>query len=401
MSEKQVEHSSRAHAVLSASSSSRWMNCTPSARMAEGKPSSSSIHSEQGTLAHEMSEAHIRLHLGIITKKEFNGAIRELKSRMYNGSQLYDPEFEYPVEDYVNFVKEQIAEARASNEDALLLVEEKFDLREYIPEGFGTGDFTAVADGVLYITDLKFGKGVRVSAIDNPQLKVYGLGGLDAFGMLYDIHTVRLTIVQPRLDAISTWDIDADELLEWGENELRTKADIAFKGEGEHVTGPWCKFCKAKMECPAQREEAMFMAEEDFKPQEHYDEDKEALVEVFLASATIRNYLDSVEEHIKETALKGEKWPGLKLVEGRGRRSITDPAEAMKALKADGVSENLYKETITTTKLLPLGKLRKHLGKDRVKEVLGHLIKKSTGKPTIVEESDSRPEINRADDFAE
>ena len=399
MQKKQVEHSERAHAVLSASSSSRWMNCTPSARMAEHKPSTTSIHAEQGTLAHEMSEAQIRLNLGIITKKEFNNTIRELKGRMFKGEPLYDPEFEYPVEDYVNFVMEQIAEAKAASDDALILVEEKFDLREYIPEGFGTGDFTAVADGVLYITDLKFGKGVRVSAIDNAQLKVYGLGGLDAYGMLYDIHTVRLTIVQPRLDAVSTWDIYADELMEWGENELSVKADIAFKGEGEHAVGSWCKFCKAKTECPAQREEALFMAGEDFKPEEHDTEDDDALVEVFLASANIRNYLESIEEHIKETAVGGKQWPGLKVVEGRGRRYLTDETEAMKALKADGASESLYKETKTVTKILALGKLRKHFGKDRVEEVLGHLIQKSTGKPTIVEESDSRPAINRADDF--
>lgn len=396
----QAKHSERAHAVLSASSANRWMNCTPSARMSEGMPSSTSVHAEKGTLAHEISENELRYRLGIINRKKRNLNLLNLKRKRFEGEPLYDVEMDYPIEDYVNFVMEQVAEARAASEDAMLLIEEKFDLTEFIPDGFGTGDFTAVSDGVLYITDLKFGKGVRVSAVDNAQLKIYGLGGLDAFGMLYDIHTVRLTIVQPRLDAISTWDIDAEELLEWGETELTDLAEVAFAGKGEPVTGSWCKFCKAKTVCEAQKTEALMMAEQDFKKPANSEQDQE-LVDVYMQAANLRDYLDTVEQHIMETALKGKKWPGLKLVEGRGRRTITDQAAAMKALKADGVSKNLYEETKTSTKLYSLGNLKKHIGKDRLERVLGPYITKSAGKPTIVEDSDDRPELNRASDFAD
>jgi len=303
---------------------------------------------------------------------------------------------DHPIEQYVDYVMEQVSEAKASCDNALLLVEEKVSVEEYIKDGFGTCDFMAITDGVLYVTDLKFGKGVRVSAIDNSQLKIYGLGALEAYGMLYDIHTVRLTIVQPRLDAISQWDISVADLQDWGLNYVKGKADIAYKGKGEHTPGDWCKFCKAKALCPAQKMDALFLAEEDFKEPDGMLEEDE-LLEVYEIADRVKSYLEEVQQYVIDAALRGKKWEGFKVVQGNGRRSIPDEDLAMKTLKEDGVSESLYtKETI---KLEGLGNLKKVLGKERMNRLLGDLIVKSEGKPTLVKESDSRPEVDRASDF--
>lgn len=395
------KHTDRAHAVLSASSASRWLNCTPSARMSEGVESVRSKASDEGTLAHEYSENLLRFKLGFIAEKEYN-----LKLLGIRANELYTSDLDDEVEPYITLCLEQIAAARSVNSDALILVEEKVSLEVYIAEGFGTCDLVIIADGVMYVTDLKFGKGVRVSAIDNSQLKLYALGALDAYGFLYDIHTVRLTICQPRLDAVSTWDIYTIELLEWAEEFVVPQAAKAFAGEGEHMPGDWCRFCKAKIHCPRLQDEARMLALSDFGDPKEMDvelqgefamEAEEGILEIYEMAGRVQDYLKAVSEYVYSKALKGQKWKGYKLVAGNKNRKIIDEAAAIGILKKAKVHEEFYINT--TVKLKGLGDLKKYLGEKRRDELLGNLIVKPKGEPVLVPASDKREEFSSADDF--
>jgi hypothetical protein len=392
MRTKEQNHKDRAHAVLSASGASRWLNCTPSARMCEGIQEETSAYATEGTLAHEYAENILRKKLGLITTKEYN-----LKNGDLRSHPMYTTDLDDEVDPYVTLVLEQIAEARATSPDALILLEEKVSLEVYIKEGFGTCDLIIIADGIMYITDLKFGKGVRVSAVENSQLMIYGVGALEAFGMLYDIHTVRLTICQPRLDAVSTWDIDAAELLTWAEEYVTKQAEKAYAGEGEHNPGDWCRFCKAKPFCPALREEALFIAEADFTEPEGLVEE-EGLLEVYHIADRVVQYLDAVKAHIYSSALAGKKWPGLKLVQTKANRRIVDEAKAISILRKEGYAEELFLNT--TVRLAGLGDLKKYLGEKKRDTLLKDVIIQPEGKPALVPESDNRPEVSSADDFA-
>jgi hypothetical protein len=390
MAKKVENHSERAHAVLSASGASRWLNCTPSAKMSEGIVEEASPHAEEGTLAHEISENILRHKLGFITEKEFNAKTMELRRH-----PMFTTDIEFEVGPYIEIVLEQIAEARATTPDALILIEEKVSLEVYIENGFGTCDLIIIADDLMWVIDLKFGKGVRVSAIDNSQLKLYAVGAVEKYSILYDITTVRLMIVQPRLDAVSVWDIPTTELIEWAEGYVKPQAKLAYAGEGEHMPGDWCRFCKAKVHCPALKKEALEFAAADFNAEEP-GTDLE-LLEVFEKSDRITNYLEAVKDHIYKEALAGKKFPGYKLVEGRSNRKIVDEQKAMTILQTAGYDELIYLNKIV--KLKGLGDLEKNLGKANMGKYLGEVIVKPEGKPALVPESDKRPELNSADDF--
>src|SRR5690606_27222207 len=195
---KAVNHSARKHALLSASGASRWMNCTPSARLEEKFEDKRSVYADEGTLAHEFGDIEIRHNIGLISDKVYNTEIAKLRKH-----ELYSPEMETEVAKYVQIVLETYQAAKTKNPDAVILVEQRLDFSHLVEQGFGTGDIVIIADGVMEVIDLKYGKGIRVDADNNPQLKLYGSGALRAYELLYDIHTVRLTIVQPRLDHVS------------------------------------------------------------------------------------------------------------------------------------------------------------------------------------------------------
>lgn len=371
--------------------------------MVETIESSTSVHAEEGTLAHEIAENKLRHLLGFIDELTYNKEFTRLRR-----NKLYSLDLLGPIDEYVDFVLEQVSEAtahaKARGEEVLVLIEEKVALGEYIPEGFGTGDFIAIGGGVLYVTDLKFGRGVRVSALNNDQLKIYGLGALLKYALLYDIEVVRLTIMQPRLDAISTWDISVSDLLEWADSFVKPQAQKAFNGEGDHKPGSYCHFCNAKTICPALRIEALRLADEDFSKDlvELGDEDvlsihHENVLEVYHVADRVRQYLAAIEEHVYQSALNGKKWEGLKLVEGRGQRSIQDSTKAMQILQRKGIPEILYKNV--TVKLHGLTNLQKGLGKKNMEAYLGKLIVYSPGKPTLVDETDARPALSTASDF--
>lgn len=391
----EVNHSARAHALLSASGASRWINCTPSPRLEEGFKDKRSSYADEGTLAHEFAEFDLLLALGRINQSEYDRFTAPLRE-----SEHYTDEMQDEVAKHVDYVMQQYNEARRITPDALLLVEYKLDLTHYIEEGFGTNDVVIIADGVLEVIDLKYGKGIRVKAEDNPQLKLYGLGSLRAFELSYDINTVRLTVTQPRMDSISSWELSAEDLRVWGEEVVKPKAIEAYAGKGELKAGNWCQFCKAKARCRALAELSLEAAKHEFKDPNLLD-DKEVL-EIFEKSGIISSWLDSVGSYILAEALKGKKWDGLKPVEGRSNRTIlaaTAP-KVHEKLEALGFTPVQF----TNSKLKGIGDLEKLVGKNKFNEELGEFITKPQGKPTLVPDNDPRPlygEDQAKKDFAE
>lgn len=384
-----------AHAILSPSGASRWLACTPSARLEQQFSDKAGTAAAEGTLAHSLGELIIRYKTKQIIKTAYEKKLAEIKA-----DKLYEPAmFDY-AEDYAVYVLEQLSTAQAHTKDALLFIEEKIDLTDYIPEGFGTGDAAVIADGVLDFTDLKYGKGVPVSAVDNKQMMLYGLGMLKKFDFLYDIHTVRMTIYQPRLDSISTFEISATDLKHWAETELKPKAELAFKGEGEFAPGVNCRFCKAAGSCKANAEFNLQLAKHDFAdPKLLTDEEVSAILD---RSDLFTKWLAAVEDNaLFEAVTNGKKWPNYKLVEGRSNRIYTDETAVAETLKAKGLAE----DKIYTKKLVGITAMEKELTKPVFNDLLGSLVIKPAGKAALVPATDKRPELNSVDaavaEFAE
>lgn len=250
-----VNHSERAHANLGASKASQWLACTPSIRLGEQYEETTSIFAKEGTFMHELSELYLSYELKQITKAQLNKKLKQMKQ-----NEFYNPEIEQAVQTYVDVVTEKVNEARARSKDPLILIEQKVDFSPWVPEAFGTGDLILFSGNRLEIVDLKGGKGVKVSAVENPQMRLYALGAINSFGVLFDINSILMTIVQPRLDNISTDEMQVEELLEWAENEVKPKAELAFKGEGDFVAGEHCRFCRVKATCRARAEENLKLA---------------------------------------------------------------------------------------------------------------------------------------------
>lgn len=379
-----LAHANRAHAVLSASGSHRWLVCTPSAKLEQEFPDSTSEYAEEGTLAHELAELHLREELGFISSLKAVSELQKLKER-----QFYSREMEEHIKTYVDFAIERINNARARTPDALILLEQKLDFSHWVPDGFGTGDLVIIADGWLEICDLKYGKGVPVSAVENTQMRLYALGAIHQFGDLYEIENVRMTIVQPRLDSISTDEITAEELLKWANEYVKPRAEMAMRGEGEFVPGEHCRFCRARYTCRARAEWNLELAKYDFREPELLSDDEIAVV---LAKAEeLQKWVADIQEYALDQAVNhGKKWPGWKLVEGRSNRKYVDEAAVAQTLLAEGYRE----DAIFEKKLLGISAMEKLLGKKRFGELLGDLVVKPPGKPTLVPESDKRPEIS-------
>jgi len=374
------------HAKLSASSSHRWLNCCPSVRLEETFENKTSTFAEEGTAAHAMSEHKLRKFLKIKTKKP--------KSK-YDSKEL-----EFYTDAYVGYACELIAEAKTRSSDPLALVEQRLDYSHYAQDGFGTGDLVIVSDGILDVVDLKFGKGVRVSAEHNTQMMLYALGALNIFDLLYDIETVRMTICQPRLDSISTFELSVDELIKWAETELKPKAELAFKGEGDYVSGEHCRFCGARSQCRERANTNLELDQLDFKLPALLTENEMASV---LAQANeLKVWAKDVWEYAEKEAINGKKWPGYKLIEGTSRRKYTDEAKIAEQVLATGD----YDETqIYTKNLLGITAMTQLLGKQQFRKLLGGLCIAPPGKPSLVVESDKHDEWNPLDsarsDFAD
>ena len=384
------------HALLSASSASRWMKCTPSARLTEKMADTSSPYAQEGTLAHELGELELKRELKLIDKKTYAAELKKIKAH-----ELYGEDMPDYVGIYTGYAMEKLAEAKARSKDALVFLEQRLDFSDWVPEGFGTGDTVIISDGVIEIIDLKFGKGVPVSAEWNPQMMLYGLGAWNEYDFLYDLHTVRMTIAQPRLDNLSTFELSSKELVQWAENKLKPTAAMAWDGMGDLCAGKHCQFCKVEASCQARAK-----AKEDFI-NDYRNVDGELLAEHLLApddvsrivgmALEIKNWLKAVEDFALDKALEGFKWPGYKLVEGRSNRTYSDEAMVATILTGKGLTE----DDIYNKKIKGITEMEKKLGgKKKFEEVLGSHIIKPAGKPTLVEESDKRPELDSvAEDF--
>lgn len=373
------------HALLSASSAHRWLNCTPSARLTEHIEDTQSVYAAEGNLAHDLAELELKFQLKLITKNTYNKELKKIKA-----NELYSEEMPDEVEKYTDFVFERLTEAQSHTADALIFLEQRLDFSKWVPEGFGTGDCIIIADGTMEVIDLKYGKGVEVSAENNPQMMLYALGALEEYGFIYDINSVRMTIAQPRLNNFSTWEISVNNLLAWAEGELKEKAQAAWEGAGEFVAGDWCMFCKVKATCKA-RAEAILAISEQYQEQDPRLLTIEEIAEILHKAEEIQSWAKDIQGYALEQARDyGVKFPGWKLVEGRSNRKYTDEDEVATVLINEGFTE----EEIYIKKLKSITDMEKTLGKKRFNTLLKDFIIKPPGKPTLVVESDKRPEIN-------
>ena len=371
------------HAILSASSSHRWMNCTPSARLEREFADRETEAAAEGTAAHALCEHKLR---------------RALKMRSRKPVSKYDcDEMDGYTDGYVEFVLEQFAQAKLECVDPLVLIEQRLDFSCWVPEGFGTGDCLIVADKLLHIIDFKYGQGVLVEAEGNPQMMLYALGALRLFDSLYDISEVSMSIYQPRRENVSTWTISVDELNAWAENILKPKAELAHKGEGDYLPGPWCQFCKAAVKCRARAEEKLQLAQFEFAPPPLLSD--EEVEEILGKLDDLTKWANEIQAYAQDAAINhGKVWQGFKLVASRTNRKYTDEEAVVKAANEAGYHD-IFKKS-----LIPITEMEKLMGKKNFTAILGSLVEKPQGRPTLVPVTDKRPALTNTgagDDFTE
>lgn len=382
------------HALLGPSSAHRWLSCTPSARLEEGLPDTGSSYATEGTLAHRLGE--------LLLRAEYEGADITEELAEVRADPQYSPAMMEHMEGYVAFVAERYADAKSHCPDPRLYVEQRIDVSEYVPDGFGTTDCVIIADGLMDVIDLKYGAGIPVSAEDNPQMRIYALGCLLAFSLFYEITAIRMTIYQPRLDSISTAVIDRDKLEAWAEQFLKPRAAQAYAGEGPFAPGELtCKWCKAGATCKARAEYQLELAAKDFQDAALMDNDE--IAEVLERLPGLLAWAKQVKDYAEDAAINhGEKFPGFKVVEGRAnRRYVNEGAIARRLKKAGFATADIYKPK----ELLGITAMEKLVGAKKLAELVGGLIEKPAGSPTLVPMSDKRPELNTAakaaEDFAD
>ena len=361
------------HALLSPSASRRWLECPPSVRLTELMEDKPSAYADEGTLAHSIAEGKLKSHLGYAE----------------NPIKCEDALMDEYTDDYVAFVDEQMSVL----ENPSAFVEQRVDCSKYVPECYGTCDALIISDGVLHICDLKYGTGVKVEAVGNDQLRIYALGALEMFSCLYEISTVRMSIFQPRLSHSDTWELPIDELLKWANEVLVPAAKQAWNGQGEFKAGEHCRFCKAKSNCRKRAEYNLELARYDFEPPATLDNIEIAAI---LAKADeLVSWVTDVKEYALRQALSGVTYDGFKVVEGRSNRKYTDENAVVEAVKTAGFDP--YEHSV-----LGITAMTALLGKKKFTELLGGIVEKPQGKPTLVPMSDKRPAINTAnEDFKE
>lgn len=365
------------HALLSASSAHRWLECPPSVVAGLREPDSSSAAAEQGTAAHELAEWKLRraLHLDPTIKPV---------------SDWLDAEMDAHTDDYVAYIQQVLAEVCQTTTDPLVCIEQHLDFSHVVPDGFGTGDCVIVAAGTIHVIDLKYGAGVLVEAEDNPQLKLYAIGAIAAFNMLYDITDVVVHIFQPRRENVTSWATTVADLEAWAENEVRPKAELAAAGEGEFCPGSWCQFCKIAPTCRARAEANLALAKSEFKPPAELTDTE--IADVLRQLPQLTKWASDVEAYATSlTVNQGKQWDGFKLVAGRSIRKYADGTKVIHALEGAGISD------IFDQKLRTITALEKQLGKKQFAEVLGDLVIKPAGKPTLVPDTDKRAALDVRD----
>lgn len=363
---------SRAHAFLSASGAARWIACPPSAKLSEQYEDTGSDYAAQGTDAHTLAEYKVLEMLGKHPKDPRDGL------------KYLDAEMEECTDQYAAYVAEVLTEVKEDCKDPIVMVETQVDFSTWVPEGFGTADCIIVGNGILHIIDFKYGTGVEVSAENNPQLSCYALGAVDMLDDLYGIDAVAMTIFQPRRENVSEWVLCKGELIDWAEKTLRPAAELAAKGEGEFKCGEHCRFCKARHECRARAAAQMdLMKYELALPPVLTDEEIE---DILGRVDGLVSWAEDIKAYALESAINGKRWYGFKLVEGRSTRRYTDEEAVANAVTAAGIDP--YEHSV-----LGITAMTKLLGKKKFEELLGALIEKPQGKPTLVPESDKRPAL--------
>ena len=382
------------HAKLSSSASKRWLGCPGSVKLSEHYPNGSSIYADEGTIAHGMAEGMISKDDKLVQKYEVEAAKFYGEHPELNGTFL---EMKMILQPYVDYVFEEYAAQVHEDGAAQLMTEERVDLTEYIPGGFGTSDVVILRQGRLHIIDLTYGKGVYVSAEDNPQLKLYALGTLARFDMLYDIEDVVMTIYQPRLDNVSTDTIKAKDLYAWGEEVIKPGAQLALSEDAPVHAGDWCQFCPARYDCKERARDAMelqkYLGQMVLSPEE--------IAEILGKIDRLTKFAEDIKDSALTKALDGEEIPGWKVVEGRSiRKYVGSEEEIVRQCEGAGYDQALLYER----KLLTITNMEKLMGKKQFAEVLGAYVEKPEGKPTLAPESDKRPAITNnsaAEDFAD
>lgn len=361
------------HAILSASGAHRWLNCPPSARLELEFADSSGVAAAEGSAAHALAEHKLRRALKLRSKKPV--------------SAFDSDEMDIHTDGYVAFVLEVIGSLKQTCTDPTILIEQRLNFSRFVPEGFGTGDCLVIGDGLLHIIDFKYGQGVLVQAEDNPQMKLYALGALEIFDGIYDISEVSMTIYQPRRENVSTYTVFKESLYQWAEEILVPIAHLAYQGGGAYVAGEHCQFCRAAVKCRVRAEEKLSLSKFEFaRPPLLTDEEIECIIakldDLTTWANDIKTYaLDSAISH-------GKEWSGFKLVEGRSVRKYKDDFAVADAAKAAGYRD-IYRQSLIT-----ITEMEKLMGKAKFIEILGSLVEKPAGKPTLVPVTDKRPAIN-------
>ena len=369
------------HALLSASSSKQWLNCPPSAKLCAELEDQASPYAKQGTDAHELCEYKVLTAMGFIAEDP-----RE-------NLAYYDAEMENCTDEYRNYVLEQYETSKEHCPDPIVLVEQRLDFSRWVPEGFGTGDCIIVADDILHIIDFKYGLGVLVDATNNPQMMCYALGALDIYDGIYDIKSVKMTIFQPRRDNVSTFEMNKDELLNWADTVLAPTASLAYAGEGDFKAGDHCTFCKIKATCRKRAEYNLALAKYDFEMPATLEDTE--IAAILPQVDELVSWVNDIKEYALQQALSGKSYAGFKVVEGRANRKYVDEGAVASTVTEAGFDP--YEK-----KLLGITAMTSLLGKAKFNELLGGLVEKPQGKPTLVPESDKRPALNTAkEDFNE
>ncbi len=382
-------HSEREHALLSPSSSSRWLNCTPSARLAENAENKSSVYAEEGTLFHEICEYCLaQWNAGVWEPDPFGEELPELKDD-HLMHPLFKQEMFKHARNYCDFVMNENYNLEKSDGACELLLEEKVDISEYAPECFGSVDCQLVGRDTLIVIDLKYGEGVKVYAERNTQMMLYALGAIKGKP---SIKTIRLVIAQVRLNHFDVWEISANDLLQWADKVLKPTAKKAFAGNGEQKLGDWCGFCPVKAQCRKQYE-AVVSDFDKYEYPELLTEDE--ICDLIEKIDKYKGWLESVNKFVYDEALRGHKWKGYKLVSGRSNRVITDE----EAIRQDLLSKKYLEDEIFNIKLKGIGDLEKLVGKKQFSALYGQYVKSKPGNPKLVPDSAPGDEINPLSDF--
>jgi len=364
-----------AHAILSASSSHRWLNCNPSARLELEFDNNSSKAADEGSATHALCEHKLS---------------RALKKRSKKPTSPYDcDEMDDYTDGYVAFVLEAYADAKQTCTDPLILIEQRLNFSCWVPQGYGTGDCVIISNNTLHVIDFKYGMGVLVEAQHNPQMMLYALGAMEIYDSLYDIEQVSMSIYQPRRENVSTWTIPVNELRDWAENELKPKAQLAYDGKGEYTPGSWCTFCRAAIKCRSRAESKLQLAKYEFALPPLLNDTE--IEDILGKLDDLTKWANDILTYAQDAALNhGKEWRGYKVVEGRSNRKYKDEDAVADAAKAAGYTD-IYKQSLVT-----ITEMEKLMSKTAFSEILGDLVYKPPGKPTLVPISDKRPAISQS-----